>query len=479
MKTPINILLILTLVIAAFSCNKGEKNENNAPETLVVPKAINLSGEQRLKSTVRLAWFGTDVDGFVKGYEISLDNQNWSFTTKTDSTFIFKITAGQDTADIQLWVRAIDNLDVKDPTPAKVTVPIKNTPPNIEINKNLSTADTALLVASIFWEADDPDGAENLKGFEIKINDGDWLKLPKKLDNVSITPSDPTITSITTANVYSTIDEQVGTLTDLRMEDTNYIYMRSYDLSDSYSEWDTVKSLFFKGKKSDLLVVGGDRDRNKFYTDRLSNVVSSFDYVDYTANDGANQPTFWNPTFTLMALQYDKLFIYSDKTSYLNGNTGQQNLILESAAGSIDDVIKNGGKAFIIGYFENPLDNQSNLFEVLNIQSIDSLSKGLFLKPSANSLTAQESGYPDLGTRTFPDAVSPFLKQTNVISIYEGQFDVTNGYTGSNTVGIKKINESNGKTYQVFVSASMAIMDHNYSKVDSLFNHVINTEFNW
>ncbi len=475
-----NVLIAFFLLgVIFYSCNKGEKNENSAPETLVVPQSINLSGELRLKSTVRIVWFGTDVDGFVKAYEISFDNKDWFSTTKTDSTFVFQIQPGKDTSDIELWVRAIDNLGIKDPTPARLTVPIKNSPPNITINKSLSTSDTTLLVSSIFWEANDPDGAENLKGFQIKLNDGDWLSLPKKIDNVSITPADPSAVGITTANLYTTATEQIGTLSGLRMEDTNTIYMRAFDLSNSYSNLDTLRQLYVKGKKTDLLVIGGDRDQNAFYTQRLSNVYPNFDYADYTANDGANQPTFWQPTFTLMALQYEKLFIYSDKTTYLNKNTNKESLILESAAESINAFIDNGGKAFIIGYFENPLDNQSNLLPVLNIASIDTLTKGLLLEPYPNSLTAVENGYPDLGTISYPDAVSPFTKESDVITIYEGRFDVLAGYNGSKTVGIKKVNEANNNTYQVYIAASMAIMDHDYTKVDSLFNHVLNVEFDW
>jgi hypothetical protein len=461
------------------ACDKGEKNENQAPETLIVPKAINLSGDQRLKSTVRLAWFGADFDGFVSGYEFTQDQITWHYTTKTDSTFIFIIKEGQDTNDISFWVRSIDNMGLKDLTPAKLTVPIKNTPPNITLNKTLSTSDTALLVATLFWDANDPDGIENLKGFQIKLNDGEWFDIPKKANNVSLTPADPSATGATNAKVYLSASEEIGSLVGLKMNDTNSIYIRSFDLSQTYSELDTLSGLFFKGKNSDLLVIGGDRDRNSFYKQRISNVYPVYDYLDFTANDGADQPTFWNPTFTLMALQYEKLFIYSDKTTYLNDNTKKVSLILEAAAESIEEYIAEGGKAFIIGYFNNPLDSQSNVLPVLNIERIDKNSKGLFLDQLPDALKSQEAGYPDLGTNKFPETASPFEKTTDVISIYEGQFDQSSPYSGPKTLGIKKVNESTGKTFQVYVAASMADMNYDYSKVDSLFHHVLNVEFNW
>lgn len=477
-----NLLFIFSVL--SFSvfvgCNKGEKDGNQAPETIIVPKEINLSGEQRLKSTVRLAWFGTDIDGFVKGYEFSQDQITWHYTTKTDSTFVFIIEEGQETNDIEFWVRSVDNIGLKDLTPATLTVPIKNTPPNITLNKTLTTSDTALLVATLFWDADDPDGIDNLKGFQIKLNDGEWFDLPKKVNNVSLTPSDPSSKGITNANVYLSASEEIGTLTGLKMYDTNSIYIRSYDLSQSYSELDTLSGLFFKGKNSDLLVIGGDRDRNDFYKQRISNIYSTFDYIDYTIDDGAGQPTFWNPTFTIMALQYEKLFIYSDKTTYLNDNTKKTSLILEAAAESIEEFIAKGGKAFIVGYFDNPLDAQSNLLSLLNIESIDVNSKGLFLERLPDALVSQENGYPNLGTNKFPETTSPFKKTTDVISIYEGQFSSkTPAYVGPNTLGIKKVNEGTGNTFQVYVAASMADMNSDYAKVDSLFHHVLNVEFNW
>ena len=48
-----------------------------------------------------------------------------------------------------------------------------------------------------------------------------------------------------------------------------------------------------------------------------------------------------------------------------------------------------------------------------------------------------------------------------------------------NTLGIKKVNEGTGNTFQVYVAASMADMNSDYAKVDSLFHHVLNVEFNW
>ena len=109
--------LIGALLLFLAACDKGEELANEAPDTQFSLKEINLSGENRLNSIVSLTWSGNDPDGYVKGFELSRDGVQWEFTTKQDSTFRFSLIAGSDTADIQLFVRAIDNENLSDPTP--------------------------------------------------------------------------------------------------------------------------------------------------------------------------------------------------------------------------------------------------------------------------------------------------------------------------------------------------------------------------
>lgn len=66
-----NILLVLAvLVLALVGCDKGSKFPNVAPETRISLTAINLTGEDRLRSEVTLHWYGEDEDGWVTGYEL-------------------------------------------------------------------------------------------------------------------------------------------------------------------------------------------------------------------------------------------------------------------------------------------------------------------------------------------------------------------------------------------------------------------------
>lgn len=441
---------------------------------------VNLEGDNRLRSTVDLAWFGSDVDGYITGYEYSLDNQNWVYTTGTDTTFVFEITGGSDTLDIEFYVRAIDDKNEKDLTPAHVIIPIKNTPPDVTFDEALSSKDTAFIVTSIFWNANDDDGIDNLNEIELKINNGAWFKIDKKHSNLTLVPENPSATGPTDSKIYFESDQAESQKIDgLVVGDTNIFYIRAFDVANSVSEIDTLSGVFVKQKTSDLIVIGGDRDYNSFYTTRISNAVSNFDYIDYAVDDGKWQPAFWNTTFFLMISEYDKVCIFSDKKEYLNASTGLSSLILESSARPIQDYSNNGGKVLSIGYFDTDKGVTSNslIFSVYPIESMDFSSGNPSLARSDTALISQEAGYPSLGTTSFPKQISPFKASSDGVVIYKGDMDSFSSYNGPSSLGVKRSNGTN--TNMVFIAAGLNIFSKDFTQVDTLFNQVLTKEFNW
>ncbi|HBN02486.1 MAG TPA: hypothetical protein DD396_00425, partial [Bacteroidetes bacterium] len=155
--------LVLGLLVFIFSCKTGEELPNMAPETKLSVENINLSGDKRLNSTVNLTWFGTDVDGYVRHYEIKINEGEWLKTQIQDSTFLFDIDPDADSTDIEFYVRAVDDENVADPTPAYIKVPLKNSPPIVSFDKASVTEDTTNLVISFRYRASDPDGDATLK----------------------------------------------------------------------------------------------------------------------------------------------------------------------------------------------------------------------------------------------------------------------------------------------------------------------------
>ena len=60
-----SILWGLSAVLLIAGCRKGEIDRNGLPDTFISYEAINLSGQNRLNSSVSLTWYGTDGDGYI------------------------------------------------------------------------------------------------------------------------------------------------------------------------------------------------------------------------------------------------------------------------------------------------------------------------------------------------------------------------------------------------------------------------------
>ena len=231
MKHLVYIFCFLFLV----ACDKVEKDFNQSPETQFSIKEINLNGENRLNSVVRLSWYGKDPDGYVKGYELSFDNNTWSYVTNQDSTFRFSISAESDTVDINIYVRAVDNEGLVDPSPAFLRIPLKNTPPEATFNEQLEFPDSANIVVTGAWTASDVDGNESIKAAYLKINDGQWFEINRDRKTFSIIPENPSTSGRGNALIYYENDKNPSSLIldGLRVNDTNTFYLKVVDVSNA------------------------------------------------------------------------------------------------------------------------------------------------------------------------------------------------------------------------------------------------------
>jgi len=232
-------LLVVALLVLFASCEKtGEENANKLPDTKIAFEEIDLSGDDRLTSSVRLSWFGTDGDGYITGFEISIDNGDWFFTEKQDSTFRFLISAGGDSADISFQVRAIDNDNILDPTPASLIIPIKNTAPIATIDNSTISSDSTLVVLTFDWSVEDPDGFETLQEVQIKANDGSWTSIPynEGTNLISIVPQNPTQLGLQSADIYlGTANEPAIQIDGFINGDSNTFFLKSIDIANKES----------------------------------------------------------------------------------------------------------------------------------------------------------------------------------------------------------------------------------------------------
>ncbi len=155
---------ILFLAAVAAGCgSKGTLSPNQPPETLVF-----VSGDlDTVRHIVELSWFGTDPDGEVDHYEIKWiyeagqapagdDSTRWFTTDRTESTFTVWTPSGA--AMPTFVVRAIDDENAADPTPARQAFRFRNFPPQVSFTGTPVLPATTLPVATVTWSASDPDG---------------------------------------------------------------------------------------------------------------------------------------------------------------------------------------------------------------------------------------------------------------------------------------------------------------------------------
>lgn len=491
--------LALAILIGFVACDKGDNLVNQAPDTQFSLEAINLSGENRLNSIVTLSWSGKDPDGYIKGFELSRDGIQWSFTTIQDSTFKFSLTPGSDTTDIELFIRAIDNEDLVDPTPDQLNIPIRNTAPTVTFSESLTIPDTAYLVATTEWNALDIDGSETITEVLLSINGLEWYPLNRTKNIISIVPIDPTATGTVDALIYygTESNPQSKRISGLNMNDTNRLFIKSVDQAGAESIIDTSSTFFMKGKSNNFLVIGGVPDANDAYRDILQNGVNlNYDFIDLAINSGANQPKIWNITFRLQLRQFSKLFLYSDESLFDNDYTNQKSFILEFAAASLLDFANQGGKYFISTSF-NHNTNIDAFTGVLPIESVSTKNFGLARlygadsalvtnviedKSLPDSLWVRDSvNFPDLSTQFFAiTGVGVFnINSADTEIIYEAQLSEgrnTNAWSDTRIVASGR--RLNGKLNQVFFNVQLFELRGDPVKLNALFNHILNVEFN-
>lgn len=161
-------LLIFTVLILISTCYKKpipNPVPNIPPETYIF--LSDTTDTVGAKQT--LYWFGNDPDGIVVGYYLSInDTSEKIFTTRNESTFVFPAESIVIYHTFYCW--AIDNEGSVDPTPAKLTIPVINTPPTVSFDPHYMPMDTTFPVVTFFFEAHDEDGDETIEGFLVWLD---------------------------------------------------------------------------------------------------------------------------------------------------------------------------------------------------------------------------------------------------------------------------------------------------------------------
>jgi hypothetical protein len=477
--------LILPVLLLFMACEEGQLLDNLPPETQLFLTEINLSGPDRLNSVLDISWSGEDQDGYVKGYELSFDQTTWKFVTTQDSTFRFDISPGSDTTDIDFYVRAIDDKELADPSPAYLRIPIKNAPPVARLDTLKTVPDTVNSVFSLLWTVNDLDGNETLDSTFLRINNGPWYRIETRITFATFVPEAPMSASEQAAKVYADISGQLLPLSiqGLRVGESNRMYLRTRDISGTYSVTDSSNTFFVKRQSGDLLLVDAHTspDADEVYFPILSSIYPTYDYIDLQNN----QPLFWEPAFGLYLGLYDKVFWYSDGTEI--PGLGLQ-LLMEVGANQLQLYLNQGGKLFTTAQFPNSFTNDpttANTSAVFSFSPMDSLpvAFGQARIPIGNLVVPMGdlTGNSDtLEASRFITGADPFYPKNAVNSLYTAQLILANGspWPGPPTVCSRSV-FANGRTNQVFFSIELHKLNGRPDALQNFFDWVLNEEFAW
>jgi hypothetical protein len=282
-----NIGLLMLLALAISACEENPINKPNTfstPETSVITERIFVN----LQASVSLSWSGTVRDGFVGGFMLTFDSTRWgtdtssAFTTRQDSTF--RLTFFSQDTTFTLFVAAVrlDNgnrrydtalirgrinfgrepfTDVNrngryddgepfvdigsiDETPARVTFPVRNSPPELARRFLTLVPDTSLPVTQFEFRANDRDGLNTLRGIQLCLNDSTFptsktVEIPIFAQDLTVIleSASPKSTGVTEAKVFvgSSNTPLSSRLPDYRMNAPNVLYVRAIDAPGSSS----------------------------------------------------------------------------------------------------------------------------------------------------------------------------------------------------------------------------------------------------
>ena len=129
-------------------------------------------------SKQQLHWWGEDKDGDIIGYKYKWSSDSiWTFTVEEEGLFYVPIQTDLDVFSFE--VIAIDNDSLEDATPAKLSLPIKNSAPQISFRYRSNPfvddiqSDTSLTfpTRTFVWDVIDQDGIETVIDIYYALDD--------------------------------------------------------------------------------------------------------------------------------------------------------------------------------------------------------------------------------------------------------------------------------------------------------------------
>ncbi|MCI0472400.1 MAG: hypothetical protein L0Y76_02325, partial [Ignavibacteria bacterium] len=355
MRKVLLYLIFASITISIFSCSDPVTGDlqNIPPDThlTLFPDSVIAPG-----STLRkIAWWGDDADGFVAGYYFSFDStlpvSSWTFTDKSDSTFLLQMN-GNDTT-FRFYVAAVDDKGEVDPSPASNLYPTINSAPSMQFVSGTEIPDTIYPVATFKWSATDPDGNSTIRYFYWSLNDTNHFN---RLDGA--------------VNIMTLVSDS-----GLVLNSANCLYMRVQDNAGAYSPVvrmpaDTNDYFFVKKVNSKILLIKDMplaelNTLSAFYKSAMDTI--RYDSLDIKTDNGKFIPKIINPMFVETLNLYD-IVIWSAG----RGNVSADNANFDLAQRSLPYFTQAGGKLFFTTGFPN-VETQTQ-GSLINFAPIDSIA---------------------------------------------------------------------------------------------------------
>lgn len=450
------IFLVMTFsLLFLFGCKEEITDNpigNKAPETgiFLFPDSTVTSQPSRVK----LAWWGDDSDGLLAGFFFSWDGVNWTFTSKSDSTFElqvgitdtlykFRVASADNFGNGIFDASVIQNninfgsepftdlnsngihetnepfvdIGLIDPSAAEIILPIRNSAPTIEWNVLTVLPDTSFPVMSFGWNVSDIDGDESVAKINIALNDtsnaanilsiaGETRVITLRVkDFNSSNPLADVLIEGSSTNIFS--EKLKGILLDAN----NKFFVQAEDISGAKSPFIALPGAganwFVQKPKGKLLIIDDyttNDDAPTFYNSMMDslNLTNKFDVYNFRAKT----PPYLSVTFLETIKLYKFVLWYGDN-----------NPSIDLAAGAVQKYIDAGGKILMSTLFPQGVEI-STIQGFLSMIKTDSsgyrdvLMNGTVVSDSSNT-------YPQLETKqTIFRSRSFYLNEIGSIPIY-------------------------------------------------------------
>lgn len=459
MKKWSALFFLIMLFAACSKSYKGDVLPNQAPETSMSADTILRFEDNRFKSVVEVEWSGDDPDGFIKGFEVSLDGNSWTFTTKQDSSFTLVLPNNSDTADFIFYVRSVDNEGLVDPTPASLSYPVKNSAPEVQFIIGARNPSRSFPAVKYFWNASDPDGDASIDYFELVWNDTN-----QTLFKLSSSFSEATFKANQLSGSQSYCSVYPGLLTTalkdsiggMLLDAENVLYLRAVDKVGAKSDWATTPGVFIRKPSSDILFINGQQSTfnrasiQQFYTSKIAAAINkSFDTLQAGPNGAAATDLSVDPqTQDRVFSFFTKIFVYSENSEYI------LSLMQRSSTGFFSQ----GGRIMLITEGNDVIEDQPSYLDFSPISKYTSRPSKVSLLFNLNdSLYSGLANYPALVNKgSILSGIRPFETPGNnsnfsYQNLYQGVITQDSSgnigiWNGNSTLVAKRTRLSTNKT---------------------------------